>query len=370
MKKAFRKFLRLVLVPAIMAFWLILPSGSLAAEAIMVSPLRVDELVRPGQVLTGSIKVTNSSDANKKLYAFLRDFKSEGEEGRAKLIVPGTEQGTFLSSWVEISNQGVDFAAGATQEFKYKISVPQNAGPGGYYGAIIFGTKAPDVKLDSQEKGAAIGVAQQAGALILLQIAGEVDETASIREFTSDKGAYGTPFNVTLATRIQNDGNVHIKPRGTIEISNMLGKKITSLRVNDKAANVLPSSIRRLDSNWQGNFGFGRYKALLALSYGTSVEQGGQGMQSLSATTYFWVFPWKILGYTGLGFLFLAGLIYFLLDNYKNRAVKKAMSEMGVNKNYPGKERGLSPVFHVGLITLLVLVVLMLITIVFLLYIA
>lgn len=321
-------------------------------EGIMVSPVRFEELVQPGETVNRTVKVTNDSPTPKKLYAYLRDFTAEGEEGRARLIVPGTEQGSFLSSWIQITNEGIDFAAREQKDFNFTIKVPKEAGPGGYYGAIIFGTKAPDVK----GEGSAIAISQQTGSLVLLQIAGEVDETANIRDFATDKAVYNNPFSVNFTTRIENQGNVHIKPHGTIEISNLLGRKIGEVRFNDKGANILPKSIRKFSDLWQGNFGLGRYKAVLALSYGTAATAGGQGKQSLYYATYFWILPWKILALFGLGLVCLIAAIYAFLKMYKNRTIKQLMTEMGVGKEvYVKKYQGPSPSLHLGLLILIIL---------------
>lgn len=348
----------LISLASLVIMTMAMPQKTLAAEAIMLSPSRVEELVSPGQVITKTIKVTNNSESPKKIYAYLRDFTAEGEEGKPRLIVPGTEQGSFLSSWITITSEGVDISAGGDAEFAYTVTVPQNAGPGGYYGAIIFGTRAPDVKIDSVEKGAAIGVAQQAGSLILLQIPGDANETASIRDFITDKEFYSTPFNVNFTARIQNQGNVHIKPRGTIEITNMLGNKVANVRVNDTGSNILPNSTRRYEMPWSGDFGFGKYKAQLALTYGTSAEQGGNGMQSLTSIKYFWIFPWKIIGIVVSSIAFVIAAIFVFLKIYKNKAIESAMSEMGVGSEYYVKKtQGGSPALHLGLTLAILLAV-------------
>lgn len=339
-------------------FFVFLPAGVSAAEAISVSPLRVDELVSPGEVLERVISVTNNASSTKKLYAYLRDFKAEGEEGVPRLIEPGAETGSFMSSWIDITDEGFDFAAGDTKEFKFTITVPAEAGPGGYYGAIIFGTQAPDVRNAAIAEGAAIGISQQAGALILLQIPGEAAEEAAIRDFTTDKRVYPTPFEVKFASRVENRGNVHIKPHGVIEITNMLGKPMATLRVNDRGANVLPASTRRFDNVWSGDFAFGRYKALLALSFGTTAEAGGGGRQTLSYARYFWIIPWKLSAYAGLGMIFLIAMVFLFLKLMKDRAITRAMAEMGIGKEqYVKRYQGPSPTLHLGLIILVMLAI-------------
>lgn len=328
-------------------------SAQTPGEGIVVSPVRFEALVQPGETVSRSIKVTNDSPSPKKLYAYLRDFTAEGEEGKARLIVPGTESGNFLSSWIKITNEGVDFAAHEQKEISFTIAMPKEAGPGGYYGAVIFGAKAPDVKGDG---GSAIAISQQAGSLILLQIAGEVDETADIRDFVTDKEIYNNPYSVNFTTRIENRGNVHIKPLGTIEIINMIGRKVGEISFNDKGANILPKSVRKFNDLWQGNFGLGRYRAVLSLSYGTPASLGGQGKQTLFETKFFWILPWKILVLFGLGLIFLFTAIYLLLKLYKNRTIKQMMSEMGIGREvYIKKYQGPSPSLHLGLLIFIIL---------------
>jgi hypothetical protein len=334
-----RKILpRICFVPALaivfLAGFLANSAPAMAAEALTVSPSRLDELVDPGDVIRQTIKVTNQSDSPKTLHAYLRDFKSEGEEGKAQLIEPGTEQGSFLSSWITLDNSSLEFAPHEERAFNFTISVPQNTGPGGYYGAVVFGTAAPDVKTNSAEQGAAIGISQQAASLILMQISGEVNENANVREFVTDKSVYMTPFETNFTARIENLGNVHIKPRGTVEIVNMLNNPVATVKLNDSGSNILPKSTRKFESSWKDGFGFGRYKATMALSYGTEPDKGGQGKQTLSAITYFWIIPGKLVTIGGSIILILALIIYFMLRSYKNRAIKRAFKNAGNGRAY------------------------------------
>jgi hypothetical protein len=299
--------------------------------------------------------VTNDSDNATTLFAYIRDFKSEGEDGQARLIEPGSENGPYMSSWIQITNKGVSFAPGETKDFNFKIAVPTNAGPGGYYGALVFGTKAPNVKVDSAEKGAAIGVAQQAAVLVLIQIAGQVNESAIIRDFSTDKSLYNTPFSTTFLTRIENQGNVHIKPRGVIQVYNVMGKEVSNIKINDKSANVLPKTIRKFDNIWKDSFGFGRYKAVLSLSYGTSAENGGTGMQSLNSITYFWVLPFKIVG---IILLIVIGIFLFIVSSFKmfkNRAMNNMMKELGVGRANIKKRTAKETEGSLGLVIFIVL---------------
>ena len=66
-----------------------------------------------------------------------------------------------------------------------------------------------------------------------------------IREFTTDKSVYGTPFTVDFNIRVSNSGNVHIRPLGGITIKNMFGKEVANVDFNSGFASILPNSIRK-----------------------------------------------------------------------------------------------------------------------------
>jgi hypothetical protein len=331
-----RKETKLAVLLSFLVICLFVPFFSASAVSneitISITPSIMEELVNPGDVLTREIRLTNRSNEEITFYPYLKDFTAaaEDEMGKARLIVPGSETGNFISSWINISIDGIKLAPGQEQAIPFSINIPDNVGPGGYYGAVVFGTQAPKAKPGAGDKGASIGVAEQAAALVLLQIAGKADERADIREFKTDKNTYDTPFTVNFSTKIQNLGNVHVKPMGVIEITDMFGKKVATLTVNDKGGNILPKSTRLFSSTWKDNFGFGRYRAVLALSYGTPADKGGEGRKTLTMFWYFWVMPMKILVSVGASLLVFIALFIVFLRVYRRLAVKSAMKRMGV----------------------------------------
>ena len=348
---------------------IILFIGFFAVEAvsaqsigIRISPTKIEELVDPGQEVTGQIKVANESDIPKVMYVYLKDFKSDGESGRPKLIAPGSEKGYYLASWISITGEAINFEPFEEKVVPFTIKLPSNIGPGGYYGAVFFGTVPPRLQLNSEEKGAGMSIAQQNGTLILLQVKGDVHEEAQVREFNTDKNFYSAPFQANFLIRIENKGNVHVKPFGTININNMFGKEVAKIIVNEPGGNILPDSIRRFESSWEGKDGFGRYEANLGLTYGVATKDGGQGKQSLFARKYFWIIPWKIIIPALLGIVIVVSFFMLLLKMYKNKAVRSAMEKAGMrNVRYVKKYQGPSPVFHFSMILLIILIVLFII---------
>jgi len=353
----------LIISAAIFVFGNINLMPARAQVGIKITPVRTEEVVDPGETFKGEVKVLNDSNENKTFYAYLRDFQAEGELGRVRLIAPGApEEESFLASWIDITGKGITFAPGEEKAIPFTINVPANAGPGGHYGAILFGTVPPKLSLETGDKGAGMAIAQQTGSLILLHVNGDVIEDARIREFATEKRVYGTPFDVKFVIRIENMGNVHVKPHGLISIENMFGKEVSVLRVNDAGGNVLPKTIRRFEDEWAEQIGFGRYKAKLGMTYGTSGDQGGGGKQTLYTEIYFWIVPWRIVIPILLGLLLFGASFFLLLRLYRNKAVKKAMEKAGMGRmRYVPKFQGPSPALHLGLILLALFIIIFLI---------
>ncbi len=330
-----------------------------AQGGIKISPIRIEEIIKPGDIIQKSVKVTNLSSYKTTLYPYRKDFKAAGEAGYPELLSPGSDI-HGCGSWIKISEEGIPFEPGEEREVVFTIEVPQDIGPGGYYGALMFGTVPPEARLKGkgEERGAAITVGQQTGSLILLKVFGKTVEEAMVREFSTDKDVYSIPFKINFITRIENLGNVHIKPQGSIEIRNMLNRKVGVVKFNEAGANILPNSIRRFETNWEGNIGFGKYTALITLSFGTFTSEGGQGRQTIYAQTSFWIIPWKIIIPSVLALIFTGSLFLLFLRVYKNKAVEKVLREAGLMRaRYIRKYEGPSPTLHLVLIIILVLVI-------------
>jgi hypothetical protein len=129
---------------------------------------------------------------------------------------------------------------------------------------------------------------------------------------------------VTFSTRVKNEGSVHQQPVGQILVKDMFGGAVANVNVNLNQNNVLPASIRQfpgvLDSTVIGNrFLFGRYTADLKMSYGS------EG-QTMTASTSFWVIPYRLVGFALLLLLIAFIVIRIALKRYTERVVARSRS--------------------------------------------
>lgn len=287
-----------------LAIFLTLIFGSLffvSAEALAVgetsltiSPLTYDLSANPGDSVVNEFLVRNSAQEAVDVSIESEDFVATGEEGDVNLT---TEKTTYsLSSWIQTDTARFTLGAGEERKLKFQINVPYNAEPGGHYASVFAHVSPP---IDAAQSGSYVG--QKIASLILLRIAGETKEEANIETFQTSK-TYYSEGPIIFDTRIKNTGSVHLKPKGVIAITDMFGKKVADIPVEQR--NVLPDSIRHIETNWNDAPAFGKFTATL-------VELYGDGNKQLTAAASFWIIPWKTIAVWGGVIILGLGILFF-----------------------------------------------------------
>jgi len=279
---------------------------------LKMQPSIVEEKVEPGQVLPMVLHVTNIGKQEESYYAVTRDISSLAEDGQPVFAKTGEKTGYETSSWIEITKDPVLIQGGEIKDVPFTITVPQNASPGGHFGSIFFIAEADHLK----EIGSGIGY--QVGTIVNLRVAGDILEDAQIREFRANEKIY-EKSDVKFLTRVENLGNTALRTRGPIEITNMFGKKVGSVVMNEEGAAVLPKSDRSYAVVWKDEgFSIGKYDAVMSLNYGDEVKK------TISSSVSFWILPQKIILLVLAVVFGLAAALYISVKLY----IRKKMREL------------------------------------------
>ena len=252
----------------------------LAADqtTISISPLTFDLSANPGDTVTNELLVRNSGAEDAVISAETQDFVAVGETGEVNLT---NEKTTYsLASWIEMDTSQFVLKGGQQQRIKFVVRVPFNAEPGGHY-ASVFAHLSPTI--GNATSGS--GVGQKIGALVLLRVSGDAKEAANVATFDTSKGIY-EKGPVEFDLRVENTGSVHIKPAGIIAVTDIFGKKVADVSMEQNR--VLPGAIRKMTATWDKPPLMGKFTATLLTYYGTDNKQ-------LSAATTFWVIPWTLI---------------------------------------------------------------------------
>jgi hypothetical protein len=268
-------------------------------QGMVVTPPTFEIAGNPGGTIKNSIRVDNLTDAPLELTVDRRNFTALDDKGEVGLT---DEESSFsLAKWIAVSPDKATIPAKASQTFNFTVTIPANAEPGGRFGSIVFKTVPKPMQGSS---GLAVG--QEIGALLLLRIAGDVTEKASIQSFKPAQSfmEYGP---VNFSALIKNEGNVHAKPTGNITVTDMFGNKVASVPVDSK--NILPGAARQLEGSLPNQSLFGQYTATLSLQYGTN-------QQILTASSTFVVIPYKMILLWVAGIGLIGFLVYLRRDRF------------------------------------------------------
>ena len=107
-------------------------------EALTISPVRLEIAADPGQTVTGSYKLINSTQSTQTFFSSVENFEAEGETGTPRFV----QNDENLAAWVDTQSE-ITLTPGAVVDVPYSISVPQNAEPGGYFSAIFWSNTVP-----------------------------------------------------------------------------------------------------------------------------------------------------------------------------------------------------------------------------------
>jgi hypothetical protein len=289
-----------------------------AGQALEIAPPVLQLKADPGEVIKTNIKVRDIATTSLLVTSEVNDFTANGEDGTPKVLVDSNEKSPYsIIDWISpIAPQTLK--SKQVQEIPVTISVPSTAAPGGYYGVIRFTATAPEI----DQSGVALSASL--GAMVFIRVNGDAKENMSVQDFYASKdGSRGWFFDsipLDFTARIKNEGNVHEQPIGQILVNDMFGKLAVRVNVNLEGRNVLPGTIRKfeqpMDKAAVGDrtlFGF--YTATLTMKYGKD--------QTITKTTRFVIFPWKLI-LTVIVILLILGLVArMMLKQYSNRLLGK-----------------------------------------------
>ncbi len=311
-----------------------------AVRAITVIPPSFEKTTDPNQTITTSVMLFNESTATSTFTTSTGNFTTKDEKGTPEYLPETNQDG--LAGWITVEKGPFTLLPGQRMEIPVTIKIPANADPGGHYADLYFNEEhAPT---DANTSGVIVNV--KVGLNILLRVTGDVSESAQLTSFAATNGKSNfSRLPVSFTARILNNGNIHVRPIGTLTVRNLFGGTTVTIPFNATQAAVLPVSARKFDIVWDRatpsgtstffsefknewkNFALGPYTADLALSYGL------QNDKLIAGSYKFFVFPWHVMTLGLVLVVMLLWLIVFAVKRYNHWIVVRASREMSSNNS-------------------------------------
>lgn len=279
----------------------------------VVEPGKTEVFLNPGENMVKNITITNRINKTVRFKLTTEDFVGT-DDPKQPVVLMGDDHSPYsLKDFIVPEIKEFSLELGEKIVIPVTISVPLNAEPRGYYGALII-SNDPDILLnaDGTEVQGQTRVISRIGSLFLLKINGEGKEEGKVEDFKiiGPEQLFYNERPVGFEIAYKNTGNVHLVPYGTVAIKNIFGKVTSTLPVD--AYFVLPDSIRYREVNWTEGFSLGRYTANLSLYKGYNNEYE-------NVSIAFWVLPWKILLIGFVSLAIIVALVYYFLTRFELR---------------------------------------------------
>ncbi|MBA7492180.1 hypothetical protein ES702_02729 [subsurface metagenome] len=283
-------------------FYFLLSTFPVSAQglSLQISPVLYEVFLKPGEVkVISDFEFFNPLENSQEVNVALRDIVISDETGGLQMVLDSHSRYS-LSKWLEVEPKKFNLGPREHKAVDLTIRLPDNAEPGGHYGALFGEVEPPPLGEEVS------GVAFKAGVAgpILLTVAGPVSYSGEIIEFKKVPFVNLGPVNFLI--RFKNTGTVHYKPHGIIEIFDWFGNKTDVVTVPEKRA--FPETIRQLPATWNRRLLFGKYRAVATIYFGAEDERQDK------AEISFWAFPYKLL------FVLLSvGLLLWMVKKIKKK---------------------------------------------------
>ncbi|OGI90574.1 hypothetical protein A2911_00405 [Candidatus Nomurabacteria bacterium RIFCSPLOWO2_01_FULL_40_15] len=310
-------------------------------NALTLSPTRFEIRGNPGDTLNEEMLITNETETAEIYYSSFSNFEAQGDSGSPAFVEPKEGLGT----WITTGAASIDVAPRQQKIVSFKVDIPKDAEPGGYFAVIFWGT--------SPAGQGQVSIGAKTGILVLLSVNGEVREEAGLLNFnTIDSKFWYNTLPVSFEYRFKNDGGDRIKPQGTIKIRDTIFLPTETLDANPVEGNVLPGSTRKIKVDWikyerpvdfveptgifakfwsdtyyqWKNFAVGLYSANLNVSYGLQEQQ-------VKKTVFFFVFPWQLVLVMVLLFIIIFWSGKKLIKRYNRFIIERARAGINLPPN-------------------------------------
>lgn len=297
MTKVSKLIVAIVIVVAMHTIYIVSAKAEIVLEQLpdskvfndfAVGPGKIEMELAPGQTGTFDLLVSNRLGTAKIFNLTSEDFTGSTDKEQTVILL-GDDRGPYsLQDFIKIGSTTLSLDHASRARIPVSVSIPKNAEPGGLYGSVIVSTMS---KSDEAKNTSGVvstnPIFTRIAVLIFIKVKGEVKEDGKLISFAlaQNKKVVSGTDSVIFDLFFKNDGNIHLNPKGTITIQNMLGSTVGIIDVEPWYA--MPKSLRFREVAWKPKFLFGKYTATATILPGY-----GQSKDEISYT--FWAIPWKM----------------------------------------------------------------------------
>jgi len=300
--------------------------GMAVEDDFQIAPVQVDVEVYPGDVIKQEIQVDNRLGKDQDFLITVEDFHSPSNSPALNGNSQDSGRAMYgAKDWIKNGLTRFRIAQGERQFFNIEIAVPEDVEVGEYYANVFVSALPGDSQTDLDTRIPNIKIVDRVGVNVIIRVRGFAKKEGLLNAFKvkkqwqADLREYDwlARYPVSFLVEFKNSGVERLRPYGVIEIANIFGRKIDTVAV--KPFNVLRTSTREMEYNWEKNWFLGGfYTATLKL------QRDDDGQNTDIAKVSFWVVPWKEI-FVMLGLFVIIYKIRLLL--FKKKRMKRLRND-------------------------------------------
>jgi len=246
--------------------------------------------IDPGKAVSDAFVISNHDVLPLDLALYGADgFTTEA--GQLDVVTQGTES-VALGAWIDFAADSVTVPAGESVEVPFTVTVPDNATPGDYAGAVITSLGQP-----SAEQG--ISVDRRLGIRIHLRVGGTLAPALTVDDMHVDYSGTFNPFgtgDATVSYTLENTGNARLTAGQTISIAGLFGMLPADAPDVAVVPELLPGESWKVSARVAGVFPTFWLSAKTVVTLeSASNDTADAAIAPVEATATTWAVPWALL---------------------------------------------------------------------------
>lgn len=287
-------------------------------RGISLSPGSFEEWMGAGEKKEETLFISNNTGKLANFIIEIEDFEASADPKISNQLLGQNKSSYSLKDYLKPEFNEISIENGKTIPMKVSISIPAGITSPGLYGAVLVKQKNEGNPEESTS------ITPRVGVLFYVGIKGNFPRGAEsidlkyipFEEVCKEDGCSPNQEEYDkFSVSFQNGNKVHLSLTGDIEIKNILGKTVDSVKVNPWY--VMADSLKLKEVKWKSpEYLFGFYKATAKL-----VDYNSREVKE--KTIYFWVLPWQII----VAIIVLSILVFLLLKLVSSKFKGKKLSE-------------------------------------------
>jgi hypothetical protein len=215
-------------------------SGTLS-QTIQVSPAFQEIVIDETQNrVEGEFTLTNDTSNAQNFTVFAVDIKQFDAEGRVILSDrPLSGAAYSLADFVQLRTPDLSFGPGETRAVPFTILNTPGLSPGGHYAALVARATATSSASLQQ-------VLPALSSFLLVRKQGGEQYHLSLIASSLERQLFLWRVPAEIDLSFSNQGNVHVVPRGVIEVRDVFGRLTHKGTINQGSLYVFPGTQRRI----------------------------------------------------------------------------------------------------------------------------